>query len=308
MSEQITLLQALILGIVEGITEFLPISSTGHLLVCSPLIGAANTSGAYEIVIQLGAIVAVVLYYWKRLWQKAQEIPHNPQSRQFWLVLLAAFMPAAVFGLLFDDYIDALLGSKDIIAYVIASTLIVGGFILWFVDREPSGTANKAKSAAAEVPTPSTEVSEDAAEEVDSSVVAADHVAEETVLTLRQALWVGIAQCFAMVPGVSRSGATIVGGLLVGLTRAQATEFSFYLSIPTLGAATLYTLLRHYQDLLAVSSAMTLSIGLVAAFITAWLSIDWLLRYVATNNYRGFAIYRVVAGLAIFVWAYCSAA
>ncbi|MGI5842854.1 MAG: undecaprenyl-diphosphate phosphatase [Candidatus Xenobium sp.] len=270
MNEQITLLQALVLGVVEGITEFLPISSTGHLLVASQWIGAANTAGTFEIVIQAGAVLAVLLFYRRELLDRARAFPGEWSARRFWFTLLVAFLPAAVVGLALNDLLDSLLEARGLQARVIAWTLILGGFVLWWVDRSPTRDRSAAPSQ---------------------------------VITFRQALLIGLAQCFALVPGVSRSGATIVGGLLVGLSRRQATEFSFYLSIPTLGAATLYTLVKNYDKLVQVGSVGALALGTLVAFITSLLAIGWLLSYVSQNDFRGFALYRVLAGLVILVWA-----
>lgn len=280
-TDSITMMQALWLGIIEGITEFLPISSTGHLLVSSQMLGAANTSGTFEIVIQLGAIIAVVGFYWKRLWNKLIDIKTNKSSQEFWINLFVAFLPAAVVGLLLHDMIDSLLENRAVQAYVIAVTLIVGGIILWIVDERYGAIKNVECDDSANVPFPS-----------------------EDNITLRQALWIGIAQCFSLIPGMSRSGSTIVGALLVGLDRAKATEFSFFLSIPTLGAATVYTLIKNFNKLVEVGSVGSLGLGTVVAFITAWLSIGWLLRYVSSNDFKGFAVYRVVIGILIAVWAY----
>ncbi|MGM9991791.1 MAG: undecaprenyl-diphosphate phosphatase [Candidatus Bruticola sp.] len=290
MPEQITLLQSFILGVVEGITEFLPISSTGHLLVCSQLIGAANTSGTFEIVIQLGAIIAVVIYYWKRLWEKAVQLfkdgssafdwRSESSSAHFWLSLFLAFLPAAAVGLLLHDWIDILLGDGKMQAYVIAAALFIGGIILLIADREPSAHHSEAVEAQAQ---------------------SADQ--QDCRLTYKQAFWIGVAQCFSLIPGVSRSGSTIVGGLLVGLNRSQATDFSFFLSIPTLGAATVYTLVRNYQKVVEIGGLGALSVGTVVSFVTAFAAIGWLLRYVSSNNFKGFAYYRMAAGLIIALWA-----
>lgn len=274
MNERIDLLQAFILGVVEGITEFLPISSTGHLLVTSQAIGAANTAGTFEIVIQAGAVLAVLLFYRKQLLERALAFPASWHARRFWFTLLAAFMPAAVVGLLFDDYLDALLGDPHLNARVVAIALIVGGVILWLVDRKGHSEG--------EEPVP------------------ADTF---RVISFRQALLIGLAQCLALVPGVSRSGATIVGGLLTGLSRREATEFSFYLALPTLGAATGYTLLKNFDKLVQVGSVGSLLVGTVVAFITSLLAMGWLLRYVSGHDFRGFAVYRVVAGVLILLWA-----
>lgn len=273
MNDRIDLLQAFVLGVVEGITEFLPISSTGHLLVTSQAIGAANTAGTFEIVIQAGAVLAVLLFYRKQLVERALAFPASWHARRFWFTLLAAFMPAAVVGLLFDDYLDALLGDPHLNARVVAIALIVGGVILWLVDR--GGHADE------------------------------EPVPEDTlkVLSFRQAVLIGLAQCLALIPGVSRSGATIVGGLLTGLGRREATEFSFYLSLPTLGAATGYTLLKNYDKLVQVGSVGSLLVGTAVAFATSLLAMGWLLRYVSGHDFRGFALYRIAAGVAILLWA-----
>ena len=289
-AERISMMQALWLGIIEGITEFLPISSTGHLLVSSQMLGAANTAGTFEIVIQLGAIIAVVIYYWKRLWAKLADVKTNKRSQEFWIRLFIAFLPAAAVGLLLHHWIDSLLENRVVQAYVIGAVLIAGGIVLWWAD---SYTAAKNKELR--------ESPENGGE--DSGKGAKEAFAKDENITMRQALWIGFAQCFALIPGMSRSGATIVGALLVGLNRAKATEFSFYLSIPTLGAATLYTLVKNFGKLVEVGSVGALGLGTVAAFITAWLSIGWLLRYVSSNDFRGFAVYRVAVGLLIIAWA-----
>ncbi len=298
-TDHITLLQALWLGIIEGITEFLPISSTGHLLVASQMLGAANTAGTFEIVIQLGAIIAVVLFYWQRLWDKLQDVRTNARSQRFWINLFIAFLPAAVVGLLLHDQIDSLLENRSIQAYVIASTLILGGFVLWWVDSRVAPALSPLDSLSGEES--AEDSSSDSGEESDR---ATESIEEEEELTLRQAIWIGVAQCFSLVPGVSRSGSTIVGALLVGLNRARATEFSFFLSIPTLGAATIYTLIKNFAKLAEVGSVGALTLGTVVSFVTAWLAIGWLLRFVATNDFKGFAVYRVVAGLLIAAWAF----
>ncbi|MBQ7568442.1 undecaprenyl-diphosphate phosphatase [bacterium] len=284
-------MQALWLGLIEGITEFLPISSTGHLLVSSQMLGAANTAGTFEIVIQLGAIIAVVIYYWKRLWAKLADVTTNKCSQDFWLRLFIAFLPAAVVGLLLHHWIDSLLENRSVQAYVIAVTLIVGGIVLWWVDGYAAAKNGEAPKSG------------DGSDE-DAPKGAIEAFEEGENITLKQSLWIGFAQCFALIPGMSRSGATIVGALLVGLNRAKATEFSFYLSIPTLGAATIYTLIKNFSKLVEVGSVGTLGLGTVAAFITAWLSIDWLLRYVSSNDFKLFAVYRIVAGLLIIAWAH----
>lgn len=254
-------LAAAILGIVEGVTEFLPISSTGHLIVAADLL-KFNSAAAFEIIIQLGAVVAVVWFYRQALLEQARQLPRERSVHHFWLAIILAFIPAAVVGLLLSDYIERVLFSPQ----VVAVSLIVGGVILWIVEAIPKR--------------PTTH--------------------EALHITFRQALIVGFAQLTALIPGVSRSGATIVGGLLSGLDRPAATSFSFYLAMPTLGAATLYSLVK---DVGAISGAgfVDLAIGLVVSFVTALFAIGWLLRYIAKHDFRGFAVYRVVAGIVILL-------
>lgn len=258
-------LAAAVLGIVEGVTEFLPISSTGHLIVAADLLNFSSAA-AFEIIIQLGAVIAVVWFYRQALLEQARQLPHDRSIQHFWLAIVLAFIPAAVVGLLLSDYIERVLFSPQ----VVAVSLIVGGIVLWIVE------------AISKQPT----------------------TYEATQITIRQALIVGFAQLTALIPGVSRSGATIVGGLLSGLDRPAATSFSFYLAMPTLGAATVYSLVK---DIGTISGAgfIDLGIGLVVSFITALLAIGWLLRYIAKHDFRGFAVYRIVVGviiLLIFEW------
>ena len=254
--------QVLILGVVEGITEFLPISSTGHLLLASDLIGFEHSiGGTFEIFIQLGAVLAVVGYYARDLLGKVRAAPGDVSVRRFWLALLIAFLPAALVGLTLRDVIkDVLFESPTLIA----GALIVGGVILLLIERLPL----QARTSAIE------EVS------------------------FKQALGIGIAQVFALIPGVSRSGASMVGGLSSGLDRVTATAFSFYLAIPTLGAATLIDLLGS-MDQLSQADLGRLLLGMLVSFVVAWVCIGWLLRYVARNTFFTFGVYRILAGLVV---------
>ncbi|MCS6839475.1 MAG: undecaprenyl-diphosphate phosphatase [Roseiflexus sp.] len=251
--------KAVILGVVEGLTEFLPISSTGHLLIVSSLLDfEGSLGGTFEIFIQLGAVIAVVGYYAADLWHQARQAPRDPQTRRFWLAIGIAFIPAAVIGLALHDWIKAVLFSPT----VIGTALMTGGVILIMVERLPRRTT-------------------------------ALH--DATRLSLRQAIGIGIAQMLALTPGVSRSAASIIGGMLVGLDRRAATTFSFYLAIPTLGAATIVDLLTNL-DQVKPDDVGRLLLGLVVSLIVAWLSIGWLLRYVASHSFVAFGIYRIVAG------------
>lgn len=252
-----------VLGIVEGVTEFLPISSTGHLLIASRLLGFNTPLGStFEIFIQLGAVLAVVGYFARDLLGQLRAAPRDRQVQRFWLGILLAFLPAAVIGVLFRGFIKTvLLDSPSLIAWA----LIVGGIVFIVVERLPQRPATT--------------------DDVQST-------------SWRQALAIGCAQVLAFVPGVSRSGASIIGGMLAGLDRRSATAFAFYLSIPTLGAATLVDLLGSL-DKLTPTVAGQLLLGTVVSGVVAWLSIGWLLRYVATNNFVPFGIYRIAAGVVI---------
>jgi undecaprenyl-diphosphatase len=255
---------AVIMGIVEGITEFLPISSTGHLIVVGELIGLPdNLKDTFEIVIQIGAVFAVIGFYWADLFTQLRTVREDRNVQRLWLGILIAFIPAAVFGLLFDERIEAVLFSP----VPIAIALIVGGIV--FLVVEWSGFIGKA-----------------------------DNKEQLQDITLRQALVIGFFQTLALIPGVSRSGASIIGGLLVGLNRSVATQFSFYLAIPTLGAATLYVFVTNLSAF-SSDSLISLLIGTVVSGIVAWLSIRWLLRYIASNSFAIFGYYRIIAGIVI---------
>jgi undecaprenyl-diphosphatase len=276
-----SLLDAAILGIVEGFTEFLPISSTGHLIVTSRILGL-NSTGTMEIVIQLGAIAAVLWFYRSDLIQRIAATRDSRVAQQFWLKLLLAFVPAVIVGLTVGDEIKDALFSPT----VVAISLIVGGIVLWFIDRRPVASDD-----------PDIAVKGDRYVEADGARGAGglDQIRG------RQALAIGLAQLVAYIPGVSRSAASIMGGLGVGLNRETATAFSFYLAIPTLGGAGLYDLARNFDEIVASGELGAYAVGLIFAFITALLSIGWLLRFIARNNFTGFAIYRVIAGAAILL-------
>lgn len=266
----IEILKALLLGIVEGITEFLPISSTGHLIVSEKAIGFHDTHEIFTVVIQLGAIAAVIWYYRKDLLAKTIGLfKRDPAALRFWLILAIGTIPAGVIGLLLDPMM-----AKLTVPFYVAISLIVGGAILWFVDRSPAKGRRSHTDLAA--------------------------------ITKKQAALIGLGQAVAIIPGVSRSGASIVSGLAVGLNRSTATAFSFYLSIPVIVLASAYKLVKYSDKITQVSGGIpALLVGMAAAFVTALLAISWLLRYISNHNFRPFAIYRVVAGFAIlFLIAY----
>lgn len=262
----IALLQALLLGVVEGITEFLPISSTGHLIVTQQALGFRDYHDLFTVVIQVGAIAAVVWFYRHDLWAKTIGlIRRDAAARRFWMVLAAGTVPAGLIGLAFDKVSEAITTPL-----VVALALIVGGAVLWAVDNKPVHAADEP--------------------------VALEHI------TVRQALLIGLGQCIAMIPGVSRSGATIVSGLSVRLNRPTATAFSFYLSIPVLVLASAYKLAAYHAEIPKVSGGLSgIAVGLAASFVTALLAISWLLRYITHHNFRPFAYYRIAAGCIILV-------
>lgn len=269
------MISAVFLGVVEGLTEFLPISSTGHLIVAERLIGYRDAGETFTVVIQLGAILAVVWFYFRELFEKiSMLLQGSRRARRFWLNLLIASLPAALVGLLFEKAIKAALFSPT----TVAISLILGGIILWGIETQ--------RARAVQSPA-STDVQSTPEPDLYS-------------VTPRQALAIGVAQALAVIPGVSRSGASIVGGLLSGLDRVTATAFSFFMGIPVLGAAGLYSLYKARHALGQIEGGTpALLVGTAVSFVTALLAVSWLLRYVSRNDFRGFAIYRVVFGAVI---------
>jgi undecaprenyl-diphosphatase len=256
------LLQAFILGIVEGLTEFLPISSTGHLIVVGDLIGFHNDGRVFEIAIQLGAILAVVFEYRQRFLNVATGMFHDHKAQRFILNLLIAFLPAAIVGLMFISTIKAYLFN----AISVAVMLILGGFIILWAERRQHQV----------------------------------RVHDVDDMSWKDALKVGCAQMVAMIPGTSRSGATIIGGLFIGLDRKVAAEFSFFLAVPTMFAATFYDIFKH-RDLLHAADLPMFAVGFVTAFISALLAVRTLVRFVANHSYEIFAWYRIAFGLVILL-------
>src|SRR5438874_4441800 len=251
------LVAALILGVVEGLTEFLPISSTGHLIVAGELLGATSERwDVFKIVIQTGAMLAVLWEYRARFFRIDLALYRN---------LIVAFIPAAVVGLAFSKFIKAHLFH----AVPVALAFIVGGVIILLVERRSF--------------TP--------------------RVEETRAMTWHDALKVGVAQCFALIPGTSRSGATIIGGMLFGLSRKSATEFSFFLAVPTLVAAGGYDLLKN-RALLSANDVAIVGGGMLVAFVSAFIVIRWPIRYVATHDFKPFAWYRIAFGLVVLATYY----
>ncbi|MDQ0013467.1 undecaprenyl-diphosphatase [Variovorax boronicumulans] len=264
----VLLVKAAIMGIVEGLTEFLPISSTGHLILAGSLLGGFgdNRGKVFEIAIQTGAIFAVILVYWQKIKSTVVALPRQPKARRLALNILIGFLPAVVLGLLFGKVIKAHL----FIPTVVASTFIIGGFIILWAEKRPPGS------------------------------VRVEHVDD---LTPWDALKVGLVQCFAMIPGTSRSGSTIIGGMLLGLSRQAATDFSFFLAIPTLIGAGAYSVYKE-RALLSMADVPLFAVGLVFSFISAWLCVRWLLKFISTHNFIPFAWYRIAFGIVVLVTAW----
>ncbi len=263
----VLLAKAAIMGIVEGLTEFLPISSTGHLILAGSLLGFDDDKAkVFDIAIQTGAIFAVILVYWERIRSTVVALPRQPRARRFALNVLIGFLPAVVLGLLFGNAIKAHLFTP----VVVASTFILGGFVILWAEKRPPGA------------------------------VRIEHVDD---MTPWDALKVGLVQCFAMIPGTSRSGSTIIGGMLLGLSRKAATDFSFFLAIPTLIGAGAYSLYKE-RALLSAADIPLFAVGLVFSFLSAWLCVRWLLRYISTHDFVPFAWYRIAFGIVVLATAW----
>ena len=266
VATEASLAHALILGIVEGLTEFLPVSSTGHLILAGDLLGFNDARGkVFELVIQTGAMLAVVWEYRVRFGRALAGIPGERGARRFWFNLAIAFLPAALLGLAFGSLIKAQLFK----AVPVAIAFIAGGLVILWVDRGDRKTR-------------------------------VDSVDDMTWL---DALKVGVAQAFALIPGTSRSGATIIGGMLFGLSRRAATEFSFFLAVPTLMAAGAYDFWKH-RALFSAGDVPLFAVGFAAAFVSAFLCVRWLIRYVATHDFRPFAWYRIAFGALVLLTAH----
>ena len=287
----VVLLKAAVMGIVEGLTEFLPISSTGHLILAGALLGLDDEKGkVFDIAIQTGAIFAVILVYWQKISRTVLDLPTDITARRFAANVVIAFLPAVVLGLLFGKQIKMYLFTPE----VVASTFILGGLIILWVEQKLKANASSGL------------LHGDSAENVLTSSAAEQPLARiQNVddMTPLDALKVGFVQCLAMIPGTSRSGATIIGGMVLGLSRKAATDFSFYLAIPTLIGAGVYSLYKE-RALLSMADAPTFAVGLLFSFVSAWVCVRWLLRYIASHSFVPFAWYRIVFGIAVWLTAY----
>ena len=249
---------AAFLGLIEGLTEFIPVSSTGHLLLVGHFLGFSSAGNTFEVVIQLGAVLAILTVYAARLWQVFSTAHNDPASRRLIVAVLLGFAPAVVIGVLAHDFIKTVLFESP---SLIAVMLILGGIVLLFVDRMAPAPQHQ---DAADIP-------------------------------LRKALAIGFIQCLAMVPGVSRSGATIVGALMLGVSKRAAAEFSFFLSMPTMGGAFAYDLYKS-RDSLDFSALSDIAVGFGMAFVTAVLVVRWVLGYVSKRGYALFGWWRIIVG------------
>jgi undecaprenyl-diphosphatase len=253
-----------ILGLIEGATEFLPVSSTGHLIIAAELLKFNQTSAnVFEIFIQLGSILAIVVEYRKTLFKVASNALHDKTSQNFVLRLFIAFLPAAILGLLFHKAIKAYLFSP----LYVSLALILGGIVMMAIEKRPLKINTKTTSD----------------------------------ISMMQAFKIGCAQCLSLIPGVSRAAATIMGGMLTGLNRKTATEFSFYLAIPVIAAASLFDLLKNFQDL-TMQDLPIFAIGFVTAFLSAYAVIKLFIRFVATHTFIVFAWYRIILGILVFIY------
>lgn len=250
---------AAVLGLLEGLTEFIPVSSTGHVLLAGHFLGFDSPGRAFEVLIQLGAILAILGVYAGRLYRIFSSAPHDPRSRRFIIAVLLAFLPAVVIGVVAHDTIKTVLFETP---KLIAAMLILGGVVLLFVDRMAK---NPRYHAAEDIP-------------------------------IGTAFGIGLIQCLAMIPGVSRSGATITGALLLGVDKRSAAEFSFFLSMPTMLGAFAYDLFKN-REILDAAAAGNIVVGFVCAFISALIVVKWLLNYVSVHGYAVFAWWRIIVGI-----------
>ena len=263
-------LKALIMGLVEGFTEFLPISSTGHLILTASLLDFTGQKvKVFEIAIQGGAMLSVIWEYRVRIGTVLAGLASDPKARRFMTNVVIGFFPAALLGLFFSGLIK-----ENLFAPVpVAAAFIIGGLVILWVERRARN----------------------------NPVSVRIHSVDD--MTMADALKVGCAQAFALIPGTSRSGATIIGGMMLGLSRKAATEFSFFLAIPTLLGATFYSLYKE-RALLSAADLPLFGIGSISAFVSAFLCVRWLLRYISTHDFTIFAWYRIVFGIVVLATAY----
>ncbi len=247
-----------VLGLIEGLTEFIPVSSTGHLLLAGHFLGFQSAGKTFEVVIQLGAVLAILTVYFAKLWQVFSTVHRDPASLRFVVSVGLAFIPAVVVGVLAHDFIKTVLFESP---KLVAIMLVVGGVVLLFADRLASEPVHH----------------------------------DATAIPFRKAVLIGLFQCLAMVPGVSRSGSTIVGALMLGVSKRAAAEFSFFLSMPTMAGAFAYDLYKN-RDVLDFGAVSDIAVGFVFAFISAVLVVRWVLDYLSRNGFALFGWWRIIIG------------
>jgi undecaprenyl-diphosphatase len=265
------LLIAIILGIVEGVTEFLPVSSTGHLILATELLGFdADKWAAFNVIIQLGAILAIVVLYWRTFWAVLEGLlKRNPMSWRFVRNVAVGFLPSAILGFILLKYIEALLGDPKVVAVM----LILGGIAIILIER----------------------------------LARRSDIVGVSEMPVKTAIGIGIAQCLAMVPGVSRSGATIMGALSLGVERRTAAEFSFFLAIPTMVGATTLEIAKHHQEMIAGAHGVgwgAVAAGLVVSFLVALVVVRAFVHYISRHGFTPFAWYRIIVGAVALVWLF----
>ncbi len=261
------ILNAILLGIVEGLTEFLPVSSTAHLLIFQDLLGFHPKGEVFPIVIQFGAILSVVAVYWRKFWNVTVTLPSSAQSRHFVLAVIVAFLPAAVIGAAAHGFIKSVLFRPDIAPLVIATTLILGGIVILIFER----------------------------------IAPQPRFLDADRLPLSKALQIGLCQVLAIIPGVSRSGATILGGEMLGVDRKAAAEFTFYLAVPTMLGAAVYDLYKN-RDVLTADAGIEIAIGFVVSFLVAWVVVKTFIAFVGRYGLKPFGWYRILAGAALLAF------
>ena len=261
-------IKGIILGIVEGLTEFLPISSTGHLILINHFISFdKNFTVLFDIVIQLGAILAVLVYFRKKLWPFYKNSEENKKTLNIWYKTIIGVLPAIFFGVLLAKFIEAKLFNP----WVVAFALLIGGVIILLIERKNTKSGEQPKITSIEN------------------------------LSLKTVFFIGLIQCLSMIPGTSRSAATIIGAMILGASRVVATEFSFFLAIPTMFAASTYSLLK-YNAPLSAQQIFILSIGFIVSFTVALVAIKFLINYVKKNNFKIFGYYRIILGIIIIAY------
>jgi undecaprenyl-diphosphatase len=257
-------IKAIILGVVEGFTEFLPISSTGHLILTNEFVSFGKKfNDLFDIVIQLGAILAVLVYFWKRLWPFTKDITKNKETLNIWSKSIVGVMPAIILGTLFGSYIE----NNYFNPWIVAAALLIGGLVILFLERRSR----------------------------EPKITSINN------LSFKTAFFIGLVQCLSMIPGTSRSAATIIGAMVFGASRVVATEFSFFLAIPTMVAASAWSLLK-YHALLNIGQICILSVGFIVSFIVALTVIRFFIKYVQKNNLKIFGWYRIVLGIIIIAY------